>query len=208
MLGIDLFGHEFVMPALAPAEPPRKPRKFKPKPKTSAAQLDLFEQALEALKGQMLLSFDMPDFVSDCRGVTPAAEEEGEAIEATPEIPYVSWGKPWFADRSGMVWSGEALVYLAQRLLWRSLEELALTDNEHDKWSCLKWIFKPALRKEYVYDKKLGRSQVFTVHENDEPFSFHNCCLLTGMDEDEIRQGVRRVLPAVVVEAVEQVCKY
>jgi hypothetical protein len=88
------------------------------------------------------------------------------------------------------------------------MEELALNNNEQEKWSVLRWIFRPAIWKHYVYDKRIGRSHCFEVHERDETFSFHNCCIAARVDEDTVREGVRRNIPVEVVKAVEKVCSF
>lgn len=176
----------------------------------AAAQLDLFELALEALQAPMF-SLTMPTgMVSDAKGVELLADSVESASDDFPQdIPCEPWGDPWFYTHGSLPWSKDALVYLQDRLLWASLYELGLESNEHEKWSVLKWVFLPAVRKMFVYDKQIGKSHVFEVHENDEPFSFHNCCIAAGMkDEDAIREGIRRNMPPVVINAVEQVCKY
>ena len=53
-----------------------------------------------------------------------------------------------------------------------------------------------------------GKSQCFEVHERDDPFSFHNCCMSACMDGDVIQEGVRRNIPEHLIKAVDKVCKF
>ncbi len=109
----------------------------------------------------------------------------------------------WVTDPAGQQWSQSNIEVLAIRLFWRSMEELALSNNEGEKWDVLKWIFEPAIRMYFVY----GQPTV-VVHENDEPFSFHNCCLAVGMDEDVVRTGVRKNVDPEIMKAIDRVCTY
>jgi hypothetical protein len=84
---------------------------------------------------------------------------------------------------------------------------LALSNNEHEKWSVLKWMYRPAIWRYYVWDRRIQRSHALLVHETDEPFTFHNCCIAARMDEDVIREGVRRHCPADLIEAVARVVR-
>jgi len=185
---------------------------------TSSNNCVLFDELLMWLRTPVL-QVTMPDeYRSDC-GEVPVLEDEQDAFveqEVGPLIPYVSWGSPWFEHtypstcNDGVCnqllgWSKESFSVLQVKLFWRSLEELTLNNNEHEKWSVLKWIFRPAIRKEYVFDHRIGRSHCLQWHERDETFSFHNCCMAARMDEDAIREGVRRNIPERIIQEVERV---
>lgn len=133
---------------------------------------------------------------------TTQAPRDKEVDALTAEIPYASPGPIWLVDRHGLNWSLQGIHWLRIRLFWASLEQLTLRHNEAEKWSVLKWIFRPAIHRHYVFDRRKGHSLCLVTHENDEPFSFHNCCLAVGMDEDILRAGIRRNLPAQLIEAV------
>jgi hypothetical protein len=171
----------------------------------------LFEEVLEYLRAPLVQVAIPSEFFSDC-GKVPVVDEQDDEAETDAMIPYEPWGTPWFTYHyksrtcSQVIgWSKEALLHLQVRLFWRSLEELGLNGNEQEKWSVLKWIFRPAIRKEHVYIARIGKSRCLQWHERDETFSFHNCCIAARMDEDVIREGVRRNVPAQIIEAVERV---
>jgi len=185
----------------------------------SSNNLVLFDEVLAFLRAPLMQVIVPTEFRSDC-GEVPVVDEvqqdgeEGMKIDVM--IPYVSWGQPWvvhnYPSRSDeglcsqlLGWSKDALLHLQTRLFWRSLEEFGLSNNELEKWSALKWMFRPAIRKEYVFDARIGRSHCLQWHERDETFSFHNCCIAARMDEDVIREGVRRNIPVQIIEAVERV---
>ncbi len=105
------------------------------------------------------------------------------------------------AEASTHKWTAEEVHFLRICLFWESWEELSLSNNEREKWDVLKWMFKPALRRFWVYGKP-----VVQWHENDEPFSFRNGCKAVGMDEEIRRDGLRRNIEPEIIEAVERVC--
>lgn len=83
----------------------------------------------------------------------------------------------------------EKLPFTQVRVFWRSMEELVLNNNEQEKLSVRpKWIFRPARYKRYIYDKRIGRSHCLEVHEREEPFTFHNCCIAARVDEEGVRE--------------------
>jgi len=165
---------------------------------------DLFDTLTKAL-----VRVNLPAaYVSDIADVAPAAEESLEVESDLVAIPHVSWGAPLVIDANGFGWSKEGLVYLQTKLLWRSFEELMLEHNPMDKWDALKWIFRPLVWKDYLWDQNAGRSVCIETHQRTLPFSFHNCCLAAGMDGDVLREGVRRNLPTDVLNAVERVCRF
>lgn len=173
--------------------------------------LVLFDELLDFLKAPLLKNHVCIDttYASDVGKVAVIeADEDGETNVAAVTIPYEAWGDAWVTDSSGLAWSKEGLMFTQVRLFWRSMEELALNNNEQDKWSALRWIFRPAIWKHYVYDRRIGKSHCFEVHESNEPFSFHNCCIAARVDGDEVREGVRRNIPVEVVKAVERVCTF
>lgn len=135
-------------------------------------------------------------------------EDQEREVEAATDIPYEPWGMPWVTDTNGLAWSAEAVQHLQIQLLWESLEEMALTNNELEKWSVLKWVFMPAIRKYYVWSNKLGKSHVIELHERDHPFSFHNCCMAARADEDLIRDTFRLHLDPEALKAVMKVCTF
>ena len=168
----------------------------------------LFDDLFALLKAPIFAIQNVPKkFVSDIRGVDVIEVEDDETAQPVA-IPYNAWGSIWVEDKNALGWSVDGLVYLQVKLFWRSLEELGLSNNAIEKWSSLRWIFRPAIWKHLVWDKKLGRSQCFPVHERDDPFSFHNCCIAARMDEDVIREGVRRNISAEIIKAVDKVCSF
>ena len=218
MLLTDLFGHPIVTPQ--PGTSPVRRRPVSPETKRaklirhleSSANRVLFDELFELLKAPLLQQFSIPEeFASDIGDV--AVQEETQADEETSKslstvIPYEAWDKPWIQDDKDLKWSKEGLIFTQVRLFWRSFEELSLNNNEQEKWSVLRWIFRPAIKKLYMYDKRIGKSLCLPVHERDETFSFHNCCIAARMDGDVIREGVRRNISVEVIKAVEKVCSY
>lgn len=213
----DLFGHPVAAPQSQSSTPVRR-RVVSQEAKRaklvrhleSSANLVLFDELLDFLKAPLLKQFDLPaEYASDIGqvAVVEVDDDEDGRADATV-IPYDAWGDAWVADSHDQKWSKEGLLFTQVRLFWRSMEELSLSNNEQEKWSVLRWIFRPAIWKYYAYDKRIGKSHCLEVHENDEPFGFHNCCLAARMDEDMVREGVRRNVPAEVIEAVEKVCKF
>ena len=215
---VDLFGHPVATPQVVP--PPRRRVVSQAAKRAKLARhleasnnLVLFDELLDFLKAPLLKQqIDMDaTFASDVGTVAVIeVDEDGTTQDADSaiQIPYEAWGEEWVTDSNGLAWSKEGLLFTQVRLFWRSMEELALNNNEQEKWSVLRWIFRPAIWKHYVYDKRIGRSHCFEVHERDETFSFHNCCIAARVDEDTVREGVRRNIPAEVVKAVEKVCKF
>lgn len=213
----DLFGHPIATPQSYRSTPVRR-RVVSQEAKRaklirhleSSNNLVLFDELLDFLKAPLLKHFDLPaEYASDVGQVAVVEVDDDEDERTnTVGIPYDAWGDVWVLDSNGQKWSKEGLLFTQVRLFWRSMEELSLSNNEQEKWSVLRWIFRPAIWKHYVYDKRIGKSHCLEVHENDESFGFHNCCLAARMDEDAVREGVRRNVPAEVIEAVERVCKF
>ena len=214
----DLFGHPVAAPQVV--TPPRRRVVSQAAKRAKLARhleqsnnLVLFDELLDFLKAPLLKNTVELDatFASDVGTVAVIeADEDGCSQDADEAIaiPYEAWGTAWVKDANGLAWSKEGLLFTQVRLFWRSMEELALNNNEQEKWSVLRWIFRPAIWKHYVYDKRIGRSHCFEVHERDETFSFHNCCIAARVDEDTVREGVRRNIPVEVVKAVEKVCSF
>lgn len=175
--------------------------------------LVLFDELAEYLRQPLIARAAWSDEMGrsdrfDVPLVTETEDQEAESGDTATDIPYESWGKPWVVDDNGLSWSAEAVQHLQIQLLWESLEEMALTNNELEKWNVLKWIFMPAIRKYYVWSKALGKSRVFELHERDHPFSFHNCCMAARADEDLIRDTFRRYLDPEALNAVLKVCTF
>ena len=221
LTNFDLFGHPVVVPNTS--NPPVRRRVVSEEAKRAKLirhleqnnNFLLFEELLDFLKAPLLTAAKLPnEYASDVGQVAVVEEEDRskaeieEARAATIEIPYEPWGESWVVDAKGLHWSREALLFTQVRLFWRSMEELALNNNEQEKWSVLRWIFRPAIWKHYVYDKRIGKSHCMEVHERDEPFSFHNCCIAARVDGDVVREGVRRNIPVEVIKAVEKVCSF
>ena len=215
----DLFGHPVA--SSQAIDPPVRRRAVSQAAKRAklarhleqSNNLVLFDELLDFLKAPLLKNTVELDatFASDVGTVAVIeADEDGCSQDADEAIaiPYEAWGTAWVKDANGLAWSKEGLLFTQVRLFWRSMEELALNNNEQEKWSVLRWIFRPAIWKHYVYDKRIGRSHCFEVHERDETFSFHNCCIAARVDEDTVREGVRRNIPVEVVKAVEKVCSF
>lgn len=179
---------------------------------TTAPAMPLFSNVLEFLKSPLIPLGGERD-LSDRNDVgfvekrgPRAKKKRGPAVD--PVIPYDAWGVPWIIDRHGLRWSAEALQFLQIQVFWESMEELALQNNEHEKWSVLKWIFMPCIKRKYVYDQAKGKSHVWEIHERDEPFTFYNCCLAAKMEADVLREMIQRRLPVEVYEAVERVVTF
>ena len=218
LTNFDLFGHPVAVPQNV--TPPRRRVVSQAAKRAKLARhleksnnLVLFDELLDFLKAPLLKQqIDMDaTFASDVGTVGVIEVDEDGSTQDSDEaivIPYEAWGESWVTDSNGLSWSKEGLLFTQVRLFWRSMEELALNNNEQEKWSVLRWIFRPAIWKHYVYDKRIGRSHCFEVHERDETFSFHNCCIAARVDEDTVREGVRRNIPVEVVKAVEKVCKF
>jgi hypothetical protein len=173
----------------------------------------LFTDLLEILKAPLLRQAQLlneslePSEIGEV--ALPDDDGDEEVLEGEDRsIQYEAWGEPWVTDDKGLHWSREGLLFTQVRLFWRSLEELAFSNTAQENWSVLRWIFRPTIWKYYVYDQQLGRSHTLEVHERNEPFSFHNCCMAARMDEDMVRDGVRRNMPDEVIQAVEKVCTF
>jgi len=217
LTNFDLFGHPVASPQSVVSHPVRR-RVVSQEAKRAkllrhleqSNNLVLFNELLDYLKAPLLRNTQLPtEYASDV-GKVAVVEDDGdeEARAENVQIPYEAWGDVWVTDAKGHQWSKEGLLFTQVRLFWRSMEELALSNNEQEKWSVLRWIFRPAIWKHYVYDKRIGKSHCFEVHERDEPFTFHNCCIAARMDADAVREGVRRNIPTEVIKAVERVCKF
>lgn len=214
----DLFGHPVASPQPVSNSTPVRRRVVSQEAKRAklvrhlaeSSNLMLFDELLDFLKAPLLKHVDLPaEYASDIAKVAVVEVEDDEDTRADAAvIPYDAWGDAWVTDAKNLNWSKEALLFTQVRLFWRSMEELSLSNNEQEKWSVLRWIFRPAIWKHYVYDKRIGKSHCLEVHERDEPFGFHNCCIAARMDEDAVREGVRRNVPAEVIKAVEKVCKF
>ena len=215
----DLFGHPVA--SSQALDPPVRRRSVSQAAKRAklarhleqSNNLVLFDELLDFLKAPLLKNTVELDatFASDVGTVAVIeADEDGCSQDADEAIaiPYEAWGTAWVKDANGLAWSKEGLLFTQVRLFWRSMEELALNNNEQEKWSVLRWIFRPAIWKHYVYDKRIGKSHCMEVHERDEPFSFHNCCIAARVDGDVVREGVRRNIPVEVIKAVEKVCSF
>ena len=213
----DLFGHPVATPQAVTPQPVRR-RVVSQEAKRaklirhleSSSNLVLFDELLDFLKAPLLKNYVDLDanYASDVGTVAVIEVDEDGDAEVDVAIPYEKWGEAWVTDSNDLAWSKEALMFTQVRLFWRSMEELALNNNEQEKWSVLRWIFRPAIWKHYVYDKRIGKSHCLEVHERDEPFSFHNCCIAARVDGDVVREGVRRNIPVEVVKAVERVCSF
>ena len=215
----DLFGHPVA--SSQAIDPPVRRRSVSQAAKRAklarhleqSNNLVLFDELLDFLKAPLLKNTVELDatFASDVGTVAVIeADEDGCSQDADEAIaiPYEAWGTAWVKDANGLAWSKEGLLFTQVRLFWRSMEELALSNNANEKWDVLKWIFRPAIWKHYVYEQSKGKSQCFEVHERDDPFSFHNCCMSACMDGDVIQEGVRRNIPEHLIKAVEKVCTF
>lgn len=224
----DLFGAPIAVPAIAVINPPFPKRRSDPAKLLEASRKRaakkaaanptawLFEEVLEWLRGSVLQIDMLPrEYRSDRRSVEldyiAEEKEEGKQEVASGEegasdrMPYEAWGPAWVTDANGLHWSTTGVEHLQNHMFWESMEEMALKNNELEKWSVLKWMFRPAIRKEYIWDERIGRSHEFQWHESSETFSFHNCCIAARMDEHEIRQGFRRNIPSEIIKEVEKV---
>lgn len=230
----DLFGHELHYPSiesLKPRKPSVRQRPVVRRADTMTIPFD-FVEVMDMLKAPFLASEIIPEqYRSDIGSVqldwSVRTSDEDEPVEsagpfkcqlfgrslrlskeivsAGRAIPCEMFGTTILTDANGHDWSDQGALHLAIRLFWRSWEEFTLHNNELEKWNVLKWIFRPAIRRHFVWLKSQDRSVSFAVHEADDPFSFHNCCLAVGMDEDVLRKGVRRNLPAALISRVEDV---
>ena len=176
-----------------------------------SSNLVLFDELLSQLKKPLFKTISaIPDeFISDVDSVSPIEEDSEDEINASAlEIPFEPWGPAFVTDDKGLQWSKESLIFTQVRLFWRSMEELALNNNSQEKWSVLRWIFRPAYWNYYVYDKRIGKSHCYRVHERDETFSFHNCYMASMMRADVVREGVRRNMTDDMIKAIEKVCTF
>jgi hypothetical protein len=134
--------------------------------------------------------------------------ETGEEVDGiNSDIPYEPWGAPWI-ESHGLKWSQAGVNHLQIQVFWESLEELALLNNEHEKWSVLKWVFMPLRRKLYMYDQRINRSHCLEIHQRDETFSYRNCSMAAKVDGDELREMLRHRLPAELLEAIKKVVTF
>lgn len=170
----------------------------------------LFDEVLAFLRRPLFTVGGMDCRQSERWGVEMLNEEpENEPPDPWERpIAYEAWGEPWIEDRNGFSTSFEGIGHLQKLVFWESLEEMGLINNELEKWSVLKWVFTPAIRKLYIFDRRINRSHCLPWHERDHPFSFHNCCIAARVDEEDIRNGFRRNVPAEIIQAVERVCAY
>jgi len=203
---LDLLGHPLDFP---------EPKKHKSQSKKRVKRLDEqslwlpFDELMEALKAPLLPPGVVPqEFRSDRASVAITPDLNGDDEGVTPDIPYFPHGivsiKTHHRAKNSsceLDWSEEGLWDARVHLFWESFEELTLNNNEGEKLSVLKWIFQPAIRRFYHYQKPTR-----CVHENDLPFSFHNCCLAVGIrDEEAVRDGVRRNVHPDILETVERI---
>ena len=183
-MAFDLFGMPFHMPAARAETKHRKRDLIKTllgkrerflRRYTESPNLKLFDDLWEFLKSPIIQN--IPEEYRSDIGTVGLEEGDEEVREdedaASVQIPYQPWGNAW-VDVDGMKWSAEAILFTQIRLFWRSFEELALNNNQEEKWSVLKWIFRPAIRKYWWWNKRKNRSEQFAVHEREEPFTFHN----------------------------------
>jgi len=134
-----------------------------------------------------------------------AAEDDEESDIWSRRIPYEpeGWGEVWFDSENGFPWTSEGVRVLQNKLYWSSVKAVGYAD-EAEKLSALKWIFAPAIRKSYMWDKKKGKSICLETHENDYTFSFHLCAMAAMMDEDLTRELVRKNIPDDLYQKVVQ----
>lgn len=214
----DLFGFPLASEPTRQRQTSRTPRKRTVSPEKLKAYLDTSDT--------LPLWDNLFQFLTEPLNITPDAElrhgDGGRAVvpveadvapqddveDVTPEIPYQAWGEPVVTDRHGLLWSDEGLEALRRRVWRESFEEMMLHNNEPEKWSVLKWIFRPAVWKYYVYQESAGSQSCLEIHEMDEPFGFYNCCLAVGVDPDEVRTMVRRKLPAELMKEIDRVCTF
>lgn len=208
----DLLGDPIQAPVPAIPAVQARPRRKDPEALRRKALRDelanptllLFEEVLEFLRRPILSMSDIPKEYRTADDYVVAAEGEVEEVN-DPSIAYQPWGSEWVGDKNGFGWSAEGIHALQIQLFWESMKEMARSNNEHDKWSVLKWVFRPAYYKEYVWDKKLGHSRSFMTHERDLVFSFHNCAMAARLDKDLIRAGFERNLPPELIQQVLRV---
>ena len=145
----DLFGHPVA--SSQAIDPPVRRRAVSQAAKRAklarhleqSNNLVLFDELLDFLKAPLLKNTVELDatFASDVGTVAVIeADEDGCSQDADEAIaiPYEAWGTAWVKDANGLAWSKEGLLFTQVRLFWRSMEELALNNNEQDKWSVLR----------------------------------------------------------------------
>jgi hypothetical protein len=143
------------------------------------------------------------------RQISDATEDEDDDSEESDtwlrRIPYEpeGWGRVWFDSENGFPWTSEGIRVLQNKLYWSSVIAVGKSD-EAEKWSALKWIFAPAIRKSFMWDKKRGKSICLETHENDYTFSFHLCAMAARMDEDLTRELIRKNIPDDLYQKVIQ----
>jgi len=133
----------------------------------------------------------------------PVADLHDDDTELDVDIPCSLLGEAFLSTHDGKLsWSSEGIMELQVLLLRESIAELGLKNNDLDRASVLRWIFRPAA---YQIWNMLpdGRYVSEDFNEEKDPFSFHNCCIASGNDEDDLREGIRTCLIS-EVEAVER----
>ncbi|MDK9702379.1 MAG: hypothetical protein OEL20_04515 [Sulfuritalea sp.] len=209
-LQTDLFGHPIAAPPPAPIAYGRRQAAQRALKWNDDGISRLLFDALEYLQTPLLSREGIPEEYRSDRSEVQVNYElaDDDATFVEPEIQRVPWGATWIASENAGEWSEEALRTLQVLVFWESMEELTLVENQLEKWSVLKWIFMPAVRKYYVWSQKLGRSRCLEMHENEYAFSFHLCCMAARMNEDEIREGVIRNIHPELHKAVTRVCTF
>ncbi|TRZ99109.1 MAG: hypothetical protein D4R84_02630 [Rhodocyclaceae bacterium] len=171
-----------------------------------APTLLLFKEALLILKAPLKVTF-LGEYCRRDKATVALVEETGEEVDpqVAPDLAWELAGSEWLVDNNALPWSKEGIFDMQCQVFWESLWELGLHNNAPEKWDVLKWVFRPALRKYYVYSQRLGHSACVQEHERDQTFSFHNCAMAARMDPDDVRDGVRRNIPVEVYQAVIRV---
>ncbi|MCK7499509.1 MAG: hypothetical protein MZW92_60775 [Comamonadaceae bacterium] len=171
--------------------------------------LVLFDEALEFLAAPLVAWRVPAPYRSDCLSVP--AHPESSAEEQAPSgadspIAYDPWvqcglrtGSVTAGPRPASTSPGPPVLALpggAGAVQQRAREvERAQVDVSPGNLALLR------------VDRRIQRSHALVVHETDEPFTFHNRCIAARMDEDVIREGVRRHCPADLIEAVARVVR-
>ena len=211
---IDLFGNDFSISSLSnTVGRTLRPVQKRLRTPRETANLELFD--ISIYLEQPLISvpqvaeqptIEVEPIATVCNTACEVAAEDDELYGdmANPVIsPEASWGSVWVTDRHGFEWSKAGCIQMQHMLLQRSIELLTLIGFPKDKFDVLRWVFAPAVRQVY-YAHHSGRIITGKVHQRDEPFSFHNCCIASAMNADTLREGIERNLPKVLVDCVQQ----
>jgi len=175
-------------------------RRLKALAELITGQLDLFPSEVQSEPEETSSVGQLVKEIISPRRISSEVKDEWSDGEFLP-----ARGAEFCRTHEGRVgWSRKGVFDLQIRLLEDSLEELTLKNNDEEQLDVLTWVFEPVYQKQWSKQAD-GAIRQATVHENDHPFSFHNCCLSLGCDDENLREGIRsyveRVNPNLLTQA-------